>query len=114
MGRNDDLLRILNELQERVRDRVRRLEADLDALTAARRGSSDDDEHDPEGVTLSSEWSMLTGLLESAREDARQTESALLRLADGEYGLCAACGQPIPSGQLEVRPARERCVACTP
>ena len=33
---------------------------------AARSGASADDEHDPEGVTLSSEWSRLTGLAEAA------------------------------------------------
>ena len=114
MGRNDELREILRELQERTGARVRKLEVDLDSLTTARRGSSDDDEHDPEGVTLSGEWSMLTGLLESARDDARQADEAMARLEAGAYGVCASCGQPIPAGQLEVRPARERCVACTP
>ncbi|MFA5607240.1 MAG: TraR/DksA C4-type zinc finger protein [Leucobacter sp.] len=78
----------------------------------ARRGESDDDEHDPEGETLSSRWSLLAGLLESAREDQRHAEAALRRLEEGSYGVCASCGEPIPDGQLEARPFRERCVPC--
>ncbi|MEB4614450.1 TraR/DksA family transcriptional regulator [Leucobacter sp. M11] len=103
---------MLAEEQARVLARVAKLEVDIDALTSARRSESDDDEHDPEGVTLSSQWSMLGGLLESAREDARQAESALHRLAEGTYGVCASCGNAIPAEQLEVRPFRERCVPC--
>ncbi|WP_336660709.1 TraR/DksA family transcriptional regulator [Leucobacter sp. USHLN153] len=99
--------------QERLAARVARLEADLDALTRARRGSVDDDEHDPDGEPLSARWSLLAGLLESARADARLADAAMRRIEAGTYGVCASCGQPIPEGQLEVRPFRERCVSCT-
>lgn len=96
-----------------MRDRTRRLEAELKTLVRARRGESDDDEHDPEGETLSARWSMLAGLLESAREDEWQAERAMARLASGAYGVCDSCGRPIPFPQLEVRPFRERCVSCS-
>ncbi|GIG53468.1 TraR/DksA family transcriptional regulator [Demequina activiva] len=84
----------------------------MSAVTQARRGEFDDDEHDPEGVTLSSQWSMLAGLLETARAERRRVEAAQARLADGTFGTCATCGAPIPLAQLEARPWRERCVAC--
>ncbi|MBK0421586.1 TraR/DksA C4-type zinc finger protein [Leucobacter sp. CSA2] len=114
MTRDQEIRAALSEWRAQADERVARLERSLAALQEARRGSSDDDEHDPEGVTLSGEWSMLSGLLGSAREDAALAEDAFRRLEQGEYGICAACGEPIPAGQLEVRPARERCVACTP
>ncbi|SDQ24639.1 TraR/DksA family transcriptional regulator [Leucobacter chromiiresistens] len=100
--------------QERIAARVTKLERDIAALTSARRSSVDDDEHDPDGEPLSARWSLLAGLLESARDDARQAADAVRRLDAGAYGVCVACGQPIPAGQLDVRPFRERCVACTP
>ncbi|MEJ6489029.1 TraR/DksA C4-type zinc finger protein [Leucobacter sp. USCH14] len=100
--------------QVRIDGRATKLERDIAALTSARRSSVDDDEHDPDGEPLSARWSLLAGLLESARDDARQSAEALRRLEAGRYGACAACGEPIPIGQLEVRPFRERCVACTP
>ncbi|WP_053386550.1 TraR/DksA family transcriptional regulator [Leucobacter japonicus] len=100
--------------QLRIAERVAKLDADLAALMRARRGAVDDDEHDPDGEPLSARWSLLAGLLESAHDDARQAEAALRRRADGTYGVCVQCGEQIPQGQLEVRPFRERCVACTP
>ncbi|WP_347346336.1 TraR/DksA C4-type zinc finger protein [Microbacterium sp.] len=112
MTQDERLRSLLLAQQERTRIRVERLAADLDALTSARRGESDDDEHDPEGVTLSSQWSMLAGLLESARDEDRQTEEAMRRLDAGTYGVCVVCGRAIPLAQLEVRPFRDRCVAC--
>ena len=112
MTQDEHLRSILFQQQERTTARVNKLQADLDALTRARRSESDDDEHDPEGVTLSSQWSMPAGLLESARVDAQQVDDAIRRLDEGTYGICVSCGQPIPLGQLEVRPFRERCVSC--
>ncbi|WP_449279179.1 TraR/DksA family transcriptional regulator [Leucobacter sp. GX0328] len=93
-------------------ERVAKLEADLDALTRARRSESDDDEHDPEGETLSAQWSLRAGLLEDARATLRQADAALGRLAAGTYGVCIVCGGPIPEGQLEARPFRDQCVKC--
>lgn len=45
----------------------------------------------------------LLAILEDVRR-ARQ------RLADGTYGVCEVCGQPIPEERLEVRPWALRCV----
>ncbi|UJP09411.1 TraR/DksA C4-type zinc finger protein [Microbacterium sp. KUDC0406] len=84
----------------------------LRALVHDREGSNDDDEHDPEGVTLSSEWSRLSGLTDAAADELRQVDDALARMDAGTYGICAGCGKPIPSARLEVRPFADRCVAC--
>lgn len=103
--------RLLAE-QHRADERVARLEAELQQLTRARRSESDDDEHDPEGETLSAQWSLRSGILDSARDTSRQAHAALDRLDDGTYGVCAVCGKAIPEEQLDVRPFRDRCVAC--
>jgi phage/conjugal plasmid C-4 type zinc finger TraR family protein len=39
-------------------------------------------------------------------------EQALGRLADGSYGECVDCGNPIPYARLAAYPAARRCVAC--
>lgn len=39
-------------------------------------------------------------------------ENALKRIADGTYGLCQECGQPIPPRRLEAIPWAERDVRC--
>ncbi|GAA2872792.1 hypothetical protein MIAR_07000 [Microbacterium arabinogalactanolyticum] len=84
----------------------------LAELVHDRLDSNDDDEHDPEGVPLSSEWSRLTALSEAADLEVRQFDEALQRWDAGTYGICASCGRPIPEGRLEVRPSAELCVPC--
>ena len=101
-----DLLRV--EATERVASTA----ATLAELTHDREGSNDDDEHDPEGVTLSSEWSRLTGLAEAAASELQQVDDALARMDAGTYGVCLHCGRPIPAARLEIRPFAEYCVAC--
>ena len=54
-------------------------------------------------LTAVSTQEHLLVLLEDVRR-ARQ------RLANGSYGLCEACGEPIPEERLEVRPWASRCV----
>jgi DnaK suppressor protein len=40
-----------------------------------------------------------------------QVDDALRRLDDGTYGICAACGKPIPAERLELVPETPYCVA---
>lgn len=95
-----------------AQSRADELRDSLDALIRKRQNESDDDEHDPEGDSLSSQWSMLTGLLESSKRQLREIDEASARLAEGTYGFCASCGEPIPEGQLMARPFRAHCVEC--
>ena len=37
----------------------------------------------------------------------------LARLADGSYGICQACGQPVGAARLAARPAARTCIRCT-
>jgi DnaK suppressor protein len=38
---------------------------------------------------------------------------AAAKQAEGSYGRCDACGEPIPAERLEARPWAVRCVACS-
>jgi len=44
--------------------------------------------------------------------ELREVEAALVRMADGTYGACLECGQPIPYGRLAANPSAPRCIAC--
>ncbi len=39
-------------------------------------------------------------------------DRAMARLAEGTYGNCGVCGEPIPAARLEVIPWAETCVTC--
>lgn len=84
----------------------------LDDLRRQRSGRFDDDEHDPEGLPLSGEWSRLDGLRRATESRIAEVDTALVNAKAGRYGVCLACGQPIPPGRLEIRPTASLCVAC--
>ena len=41
-----------------------------------------------------------------------RTERALAKLDDGSYGVCDACGAPIPPRRLQAMPDSVLCVSC--
>jgi DnaK suppressor protein len=42
----------------------------------------------------------------------KKVEEALLRIKEGTYGLCLACGKHIGQKRLEARPTAELCIDC--
>jgi len=55
---------------------------------------------------------LLLSLSETEREKLLEIDQALERMAEGTYGSCAECGEPISMKRLEVKPAAMYCVAC--
>lgn len=94
---------------------VRRLAAlrgDFSGMVEASRDSNADDEHDPEGHTIAFERSQLDTLVRQALARLAEVDAALARIAAGSYGVCTACGRPIPPARLDARPAAATCVGC--
>jgi DnaK suppressor protein len=54
------------------------------------------------------------GLAEIDRdlEELRAIDAALLRIADGSYGVCEVCDRPIDLPRLEAAPEACRCIDC--
>jgi len=85
---------------------------ELDGVRDARADATADDEHDPEGSTLSGDWSRISGMRADVVAQLAEVQRALDRLHTGSYGICVVCGRSIPTERLEARPAADRCVAC--
>ncbi|MGX5696670.1 TraR/DksA family transcriptional regulator [Agromyces soli] len=81
-------------------------------VRTARSDASADDEHDPEGPTMTQEWSQRNAVLADAEAELAEVDRALARLADGSYGICANCGKPISVARLEARPTATLCIDC--
>ena len=62
----------------------------------------------------SSERDRELGLLlnDREREKLHNIDEALLRMSDGDYGLCEECDEEIPVGRLKVMPFTRHCVKC--
>lgn len=54
------------------------------------------------------------GLAEIDRDldELRAIDAALLRVADGSYGVCEACDRPIDVKRLNLTPQALRCIDC--
>lgn len=71
-----------------------------------------DDEHDPEGSTVSLDQVRDTALLHQTERTLAELRAAQQRLAAGTYGVCERCGQVIPAERLLARPEARLCVPC--
>lgn len=55
---------------------------------------------------------VLTDLDEREKRALEEIEVALARIAAGTYGICEACGLPIPLARLYASPATPFCLLC--
>lgn len=96
------LLARYQEIQERLgritRD-VRRVNKPLDADFAE------------QAVELENK-DVLDALDDSIRAEMEQIQMTLSRLDNGQYGICAVCGEKIPVKRLEALPHTSHCVVC--
>ena len=71
-----------------------------------------DDEHDPEGSTVSLDQARDVALLERTERSLGELLAAQERLALGTFGSCERCGQGIPPERLRARPEARCCLPC--
>jgi RNA polymerase-binding protein DksA len=45
-------------------------------------------------------------------QELRDVDAACARLADGSYGTCVDCGEPVAAARLVAYPTAKRCTAC--
>jgi len=98
--------------RERATERISALTRDFTSIVEATRDTATDDEHDPEGSTIAFDRSQTSTLLASAEDHLADVESALKRIAAGDYGRCERCGEPIARQRLSARPTARACIAC--
>ena len=89
----------------------------LNEITKAVKTGSDVKSGEPSGDIYdqaSSERDRELGLIlgDREREKLRNIDEALLKLDDGEYGVCEECEEEIPIGRLKVVPFARYCVKC--
>ncbi|MDX2375235.1 TraR/DksA C4-type zinc finger protein [Microbacterium sp. LRZ72] len=103
--------RFIDDRRRAVRERLALLEEQLTGIRHAREEWTDD-EHDPEGSTLVTEWSRAEGLRGEHLAELAELDRAEERLRTDRYGVCEGCGEPLSEGRLRARPAAVRCVPC--
>ena len=109
----DRFAAIIDEHLAEMRIKIDTVLADIREVTAAAKDTPADDEHDPEGTTVSVERANEMSMLAALEASLAELLLARVRLDDGVYGICERCGEPIPEARLEIRPEARFCVACS-
>ncbi|WP_296707316.1 TraR/DksA C4-type zinc finger protein [Rhodoblastus sp.] len=65
-----------------------------------------------EQATKLEDQDALEGIEKSKLEEIRQIRDALNRIAEGSYGVCAQCGEPIDPKRLKALPTAIKCISC--
>jgi DnaK suppressor protein len=65
-----------------------------------------------EGACAAEADDEVIALLHHERDELRAVQDALARIADGTYGECLECGEPIGALRLSVLPEAALCVGC--
>lgn len=102
----------LTDERRRTLDRIDALTRDFESIVASIDGVGNDDEHDPDGVTIAFERAQVLSLLRAAHEQLAAIDAAHQREAAGTYGRCESCGVAIGAERLAALPATVRCVGC--
>lgn len=107
----------LDELRQELADEATRLRAEVEAadqeLADLMRDYGDgagDDQADAGSATLEREQEL--SLANNTRELLQQVDHALGRIADGSYGQCESCGEPIGKMRLQAFPRATLCLTC--
>lgn len=110
MARRDALLRLHKTLVTRRSDIRKKLSDELDGLRNLKGADATGDSADVAFESGSEE--MASQLAELDARELNQIERALLRLKQGTYGNCEACGCKIPIGRLNALPYSTLCIEC--
>jgi DnaK suppressor protein len=110
--RSDLLARLLGERVAQAEAQQAALTAAIEEMRLARSLTFADDEHDPEGSTVSLDQARDVALLVQTQRTLTELVAAQERLAAGGYGICERCGREIPTARLLARPEARLCVGC--
>lgn len=100
--------------REVLLEKQRDIQARMDDLTAApdSTGGISFGKRVGDGTSIAVERITQVAAHEQLLVQLEEIERALLKLDEGTYGECDACGAPIPEGRLEIHPWAVLCVPC--
>ena len=105
---------ILREERQRVLDAISYLHEETPGSLADETeeivGNSDN--HLGETATATLDREIDYSLEENSEHVLKSIDGALLRIAEGTFGICESCGQPISEERLEAIPYATQCIDC--
>lgn len=102
---NPDVERLLADREEQLRVQLGELTKPADEL-----GTISFGKRVGEGTSLAVDRLAAVSAQEQLLAMLEEVRRARRHVADGTYGICEVCGQPVGEERLEVRPWAVRCV----
>jgi DnaK suppressor protein len=102
---NPDIDRVLTEREQNLEDQLAELTkpaGDTGGISFGKRVG--------EGTSMAVDRLTAVSAQEQLLAMLAEVRKARRRVADGSYGTCEVCGEPLPAERLEVRPWAVRCV----
>ena len=97
---------IKKRLQEKLQEALKELEQlDVRLQQKAEYGPG---KGDPAIV----EWELTLAMRQQAQARVETIRQALHKCAEGRYGICERCGEPIDPERLDILPATTMCIKC--
>jgi DnaK suppressor protein len=104
----NEISQILHQMKdETLREIQKTLKSGTDTLTI---NEPSGDIYDQASSERDRELGLLLG--DRDREKLHAIDEALLRINEGEYGICEECEEEIPLGRLKAMPFARHCVKC--
>jgi DnaK suppressor protein len=100
----------IEKLKGMLEQQLRVLQADAGNLHAVSNSAALADVNDQ--ATLESERSFELRIKDRERKLIGKVQDALRKMADGSYGICESCGEPISVKRLQARPVTTYCINC--
>jgi DnaK suppressor protein len=100
----------IEKLKGMLEQQLRVLQADAGNLNAVTNSAALADVNDQ--ATLESERSFELRIKDRERKLIGKVQDALRKMADGSYGICESCGEPISVKRLQARPVTTYCINC--
>jgi len=97
---------ILIEKKNQILDNVQKYEKEIDLM----RGQNPRDEGDY--AVLTNDASIDNSLIEKQLQELEEIELSLDKIAEGTYGICEMCEEPIGIDRLRVKPFARYCITC--
>jgi DnaK suppressor protein len=95
---------------ERLRVEIAAAEEEIGHLLREGGEGAGNDQADVGSNTFERDHEM--SMAKNARDNLQLVEEALRRIADGTYGVCESCGQPIGKLRLQAFPRATLCMQC--
>jgi RNA polymerase-binding protein DksA len=99
-------------LKERLEVEQNRLLSELEQLDVAGRENLGYSTHMADDASAAFDQARDLAIRGSLEQTLKQVQEALDRYAEGKYGICEVCGEPIDPARLKALPHTPNCLDC--